>query len=738
MAIIGKIRERSFLLVGFVGLALIIFILSDLTRCSGPTRGNLGTIGGEVVNEKAYYENLEKFRQQDAMQAQQQQREYGEREQDQTADRAWAATVDQILLNKEYQALGLEEISDAEFNAYLYGQDGFTLLPEIAQSFTDSITGQFSAKELDRFIEGRESAKDPEMLKQWQQAKEDLRSQRKQEKYFQLLGQGVYVTKLEAKAEYTAQKEIKSISFVVRNFREIPDQDIKITGSEIRDFYEAHKKEKKYEVLAGRDVKYFDVVLQPSPVDSSKFNNELTRIKSEFAAAKNDSLFVNDPKNNQSQQRYNKVANPHRVQGDPNAKGLTYPAYMDTVFKSAAVGTVVGPYSDQGKTYLAKVLGFNTQSLSARHILLGADKKTASPEVLAQQKRLADSLAAILNADKTRFEAFVNTYSTDGGSKEKGGKYEDFSKDEFVPEFSNFVIANPVGKVGVVQSDFGYHIIEVLGKKDARIPLLAVIERSLVPSKETESQLKNQAYDLLYEFDAKLSKKTNILEKLNLFDTLARREGYFARPVRMLEEAPKVSGFNSKAAEHKIIQLAFDEDAEVGTLCSAPINDKGRYIIAIVSSIREEKGVPAFEDVYSTIRLDAIEKKKADKFLGQIGKERNLEKIARKGSTVVNMAEVTFANPSIQSGGFEPEIVGSLFSGLKDGATTLPLVGDAGVYVIRLNKTIKAPAATNYEAERKQMTAQLRGSVSQDAMGALRKKAEVYDNRVLTELGIFR
>ena len=332
----------------------------------------------------------------------------------------------------------------------------------------------------------------------------------------------------------------------------------------------------------------------------------------------------------------------------------------------------------------------------------------------------------------------MNTYSMDGGSKEKGGKYEDFAKDEFVPEFSDFVIANPVGKIAVVQSDFGYHIIEVLGKKDARIPLMAVIEKTLLPSSDTESELKDQAYDLLYEMSSKLEKKTDIVEKLNLFDTLARKEGYFARPVRMLEEAPKVSGFNTKGASNKIIQLAFNDEAKVGDLCSSPINDKGRYIIAIVSSIRKEKGVPAFEDVYQMMRAEAIKAKKADKFLGQIGKERNLEKIAKKGNTIVNMAEITFANPSIQGGGYEPEIVGSLFSGLKDGATTLPLVGNAGVYVIRLNKTVKAPAATSYETERKQMIAQARGSIQQDAMNGLRKKANVYDNRVLTELGIFR
>jgi peptidyl-prolyl cis-trans isomerase D len=205
-----------------------------------------------------------------------------------------------------------------------------------------------------------------------------------------------------------------------------------------------------------------------------------------------------------------------------------------------------------------------------------------------------------------------------------------------------------------------------------------------------------------------------------------------------MDESPKVTGFNTKLAEQKILALAYGDDPEVGRLCSSPINDKGRYIIAMVSSIRKEKGEPTYEDAYLTMRAEAIKKKKADKFIAQIGKVRNLETLAKKGNTIVNSAEITFANPSIQGGGYEPEVVGALFSGLKDGQTTTPLVGNAGVYVIRLNKTTKAPTAANYDAERAQMLSQVRGGLQSGIRTALQKKAEVYDNRNLMRLNIQR
>jgi len=735
MAIIGKIQERGrYLLVGFVGLALLTFIFSGLKDCGGPAGPiAIGTVGDEEVDVMAYERKREQFELRDKNQYQQQQREYTERDAEQSADRAWAEVVDSMLLSKEYEALGIE-ISDKELDAYLYGEDGFQLLPEIAQSFADSMTGQFNPKALDRFIEERESSKDPEAINSWKATKEGLRAQRQQEKYFQLVGQTVYVTKLEAKEEYTAQNEIKSVSYIMRGFRDIQDEDIKISDAEVKKFYEAHKDEKKYEVLAGRDVKYFDVAIQPSKKDSNEFNDTLNKIKANFARSINDSLFV---------LKYSEAkfySSTHRAtfkpQNDPKAaQGMTYPPFMDTVFKTASVGQIVGPYNDNGKTRIAKIIDFNTKVCKVRHILITA-QKGGDEKVIASAKKLADSLVKLVNKDN--FAEYVTKYSQDPGSKETGGEYADFMDQDMVPEFAKFSTDEPIGKIGVVQTDFGFHIIEVLDRKEVRYPVLALIEKTLLPSRETETNLQQKATDLLIEFEGKISKKTDLLEKVSLFDTLARQEGYFARPVKMLEEAPKVTGMNTRLAEQKILGLAYGQEVSVGTMCSSPINDKGRYLIAMVSSIRLEKGAPSYEDSYVTMRAAAIKEKKADKFKAQIGKTRDLNKLAKEGNTEVKTAEITFANPSIQGAGYEPEVVGSLFSALKDGQTTIPLVGNIGVYVIRLNKTTKAATAANYDKERTQMVAQARGALQSTIRTALQKRAVVLDNRTLRQINAAR
>lgn len=735
MALIGKIREKSALIVIFIGLALLAFILSDWQSIVGSTGSQeMGLVAGEAVDTDRYNEILQQVMQQDQQQAQQSGREYGIREQRQSEQRAWQTLVEETVLQKEFEALGID-VSEKELEAYLYGENGFSVMPDLAQNFADPATGQFKPELLQKRIEEMESSDDANVVAQWETTKKNIRDQRKNEKYFQLLSMGAYVTRLEAKEEYFAQKQVKNISYVARMYSEIPDDQIKVTDSELKAFYEEHKEEKKYEVTAGRDIKYFDILIQPSKKDSTEFAKITAKIKADFAKAINDSTFMVANTENPNA-RMNRASFPYRMEGDPEAKNdMVYPAYMDTVFKASSIGQVVGPYNYRGKTYISKIKGFNNQFLTARHILISANKADTVGALKA--KKQADSILTILNKDN--FEEMVTKFSQDQGSAQKGGKYTDFLKDEFVPEFSDFCINNPVGKIGVVQSQFGYHIIEVLGKRDAKVPVLTVIEKTLKPSSETEMTTSDLAYSILGKYDTKISSKSEPQEKIALFDTLAKKDGYFVRPaIKISDENPMIYGFETTFTEDKLFKLAYDKNSEVGTMVSAPIKDKGRYVIAIVSSIRE-KGVPKFEDVMESMRAELIKEKKAKRFTNQLINAKTLEAAAKTGNTEVRTGEVTFGNPNIPNGGYEPSVVGSLFfKKMKDGTKTLPLKGEQGVYVIRINKTINPPAVANYDAEKMQLLSGARGRMQNEAKQALIKKAEVQDNRKFNQLGIMR
>ncbi|MBI1837567.1 MAG: SurA N-terminal domain-containing protein [Flavobacteriia bacterium] len=732
MAIIGKIREKSILLVVIIGLALLAFILGNYEKMSGESEDvfGLGTIYGEKVNDKKFSEEADKFIQQDAQQAQQAQREYTEKEKDASEDKAWNNIVQTTVLQKEYDALGLD-VSEAEFDAYLYGRDGFTVLPEILRDFSDA-TGRLDEKKLETTISKMQTSANAEDKKRWDDIKTSFKERRKQEKYFSIIKQGVYVTKLEAKEEYKAQKEIKNISYVFNKYFDIKDASVKVTEEELHAYFEEHKNEKKFQNISdSREVKYFDIMVSPSRKDSSEFNNRLDSIKKGFGTAVNDSLYV---MKNSELKFYTKKHNAtFKPEDDAKAqKGMTYPKYMDTVFKTASVGQIVGPYQDNGSTRIAKVIDFNTKLCKVRHILIAAQKGEDKKIAAAQKK--ADSIVNLLNKDN--FAEYVMRFSEDPGSKDKGGVYEDFLDYEMVPEFSAFATDKAIGTIGTVKTDFGIHIIEVMDRKTVKFPVLALIQQTLVPSENTIDKTESDVYNILYKLDSKISAESDLGKKITLFDTIVSKAGYMSRPLRIETNKPMIYGFNTKPAEDKILKLAYSENAEVGTLCSNPIKDKNRYVIAILASIRV-KGIAEYNDVKDLVKSELIKETKAKRYIAAM-MNKSLGSIAKKNGSQIMKADVTFANPQITGAGYEPEVVGAIFSQLKDGQKTLPLKGEAGVYVIKLNKTVKAPTTANYNVEKEQLLNTIKGSIMNQALQALMKKADVIDNRRFVNAGIRR
>jgi len=741
MALIGKIRSKSGLLVGVIGLALLSFILSDYKSMFGFSEGayGIGTVFGDKVDGNKYSATSQRVQDQERTQAEQNQKPFGEQEMEAASDKAWNFLVDSTILAKEYDQLGVS-VSEREFNAYLMATDGFNVLQDLSQFFTDSLTNAVTdqsiiagRQKLQNTINQLKTSKEPQGKQQWKNTKQYYTDRRKQEKYFALLNQGVYVTKLEAGEEYFGQKEMKSISFVLRKFTEINDEDVKISDSELEKYYEEHKEDSKYRVRTdSREVKMFDVVIAPSRKDSVNFNKELSKLKAEFAKTSNDSIFIQ--KFSESKVYFGDKRATAVPEGNEKAERFqTYPRDYDTIFKLASVGQVVGPYISKENVIISKVIGFTPSSLKARHLLISTNG-SKDEKVIAQKKKLADSLLKVINKDN--FTDLVTKYTEDPGSKSTGGLYENFLEGEMVAEFGGFCATAPVGKIGIVKTDFGFHIIEVLDRGNSKFPLIASVSKVFKSSEETIINKESEVNSILYKLDRQISKESDNAKKVALFDTIVRKAKYFARPLVLEDNNPRVYGFTTTLAADKILELAYAENAVIGSLTSYPIKDKDKYVIAMVTSLKE-KGTPKFEDVKSQMERDLIEEKKAKRFMNQMAKGKNLEAIARSSNTTVMNAEVTFSNPQIMGAGYEPEIIGTLFSaGIKDGNRTLPLKGKTGVYVIKVTKTIKAPVAANYKIEKEQMLSNLKNSMQGQIMGALRKTSEVVDNRKLNNLRI--
>ena len=731
MAIIGKIREKSVLLVVIIGLALLAFIFTDWNKGGGGNEDQIGygTIGGEVVDDKKLDEAQENFVNQDEQQAYQQQKPYTDKERQASRDKAWNYIVESTILEKEMNALGIQ-VGEDEFDAYLYGRDGFPVLQEFLENFKDSATGLFNSRLLQQRIEQMEASEDPKDQKAWEDSKKYYIERRRQEKYFTLLNQGVYATKVEAEDEYLAQNEVKSISYAVRRYTDIKDEAIKVTDAELKAYYEEHKNEKIYEnKTASREIKYFDIAIEPSKADIAEFQADMAKIRSEFATTKDDSSFI--MRNSEVKQYAGGHVMTFLPEGNPKAReGMTYPVQMDSVFQRASIGQIVGPYEDKGTMRMAKVLDFNKYLLSVRHILLKATREDEA--LVAKMKIKADSLVGILN--KANFEENVKKFSEDEGSVPTGGLFEDFMDFTMVTEFGDFANNNPVGTIGKVQTQFGWHIIEVIAKKPQNYPVLAIVQKTLKAKSGTLAETGDKVNDLLYKLDARMSSKKDGKAKVEAFDTLASKLGYVPRTITLNEDKIVFYGFTSTFVEDKLIKLAFDDEVEVGKLIGSPIKDKDRYIIACVSKVKEA-GVPTFEDIEETIKGKVIQEKKANRFISSM-KGGSLSSMAKKNKIEINTAEVAFAKTEVGDARFEPEVVGAIFSAMKKGEKTAPIKGQSGVFVVRIDKITKAPATNNYKDVKLTLESTMKSTAGNLAKSALIEKAKVVDNRRFRSTGV--
>jgi len=128
------------------------------------------------------------------------------------------------------------------------------------------------------------------------------------------------------------------------------------------------------------------------------------------------------------------------------------------------------------------------ESVRASHILF-AIPQDAKPEVATEKEKLAKATEERIKKGED-FAKLATELSDDPGSKANGGDLSFFARGEMVPEFSDTAFKLKVGDVSdPVKSQFGYHIIKVTGKKEARtVPFDETKDKLVAYLKEQKSR----------------------------------------------------------------------------------------------------------------------------------------------------------------------------------------------------------------------------------------------------------
>ena len=136
----------------------------------------------------------------------------------------------------------------------------------------------------------------------------------------------------------------------------------------------------------------------------------------------------------------------------------------------------------------------------ASHILIKADAK-APAEERAKARARAEALLAELKANPAAFAELARKNSDDPGSAANGGDLDYFSRGAMVKPFETAAFALEAGAVsGVVESDFGFHIIKLTGVRGGDKRSFETV-RSEIETEVRRSQAEKKFAELASEFN---------------------------------------------------------------------------------------------------------------------------------------------------------------------------------------------------------------------------------------------
>jgi peptidyl-prolyl cis-trans isomerase D len=727
MSTLESLRKRSGLLVAIVGLALMAFVLTGLLSSPDSIFGSSDRLVGEIAGKGIKYEAFD-AKVKEAIENQK--RNLGkttltESEIDGVVQQVWTQSINEQVMTKEYEKIGIS-VSDEELYDLMVDHPHSILVRQLSdqqtgqvfQRFADPATGQVSSAKLKEFTQ---SMTDEEEA-QWLNLENYIRQVRIAEKYYSLIKKGLYVTTAATKRSYMMQNTNASIKYVIKNYKSVPDSTVKTTDADLNEYYSKHQNEFKQE--ASRKVEYVSYDIAPSQEDIENAKKDMQKIADDFKVTKaeEDSSFVVA----ESDSRFFDMTF--------HSPGSLSPQ-IDTFMFKAEPGTVYGPYLENGTYVVSKLIKAKASADSAkiRHILIAYQGSGASDTKRTKEeaKKMSDSLMASIKAGKAKFVDMVEKYSDDNGKKKpadkkegedytgKGGNYGWVNaKSGFVQPFKDAGLDNKKGDIVIAESNYGYHIIEVLDSKGSQKKVqVASIDRKVEPSSKTMQDV----FTLANQFAG--NNTTNELFQKAVIDQKLNK-----RIADNIKESDKtIAGLENPKT---LVRWAYEN--KKGTV-SEPMDFGSKYIVAVITDVKE-KGIAPIEDVKEALTEKVIKEKKAEMFTKEMNDAMaggaSIDAVASKLKVPVEQAQnVNFNTTAIPGSANEPVVAGTV-SAMKEKTMSKPLAGREGVFLVYVETVTKAAEQKDFKTQQSMEIQQLQPRVDYEVYDALKQTANITEHLV--------
>jgi peptidyl-prolyl cis-trans isomerase D len=393
-----------------------------------------------------------------------------------------------------------------------------------------------------------------------------------------------------------------------------------------------------------------------------------------------------------------------------NYSEKTVPAELKNFAFSGKTGDVVGPTFANDTYTMARIMQsgiMQSDSVKLRHIFL-----------LAKDESKADSIISAIHGG-ANFGTLAMKYSAVKQTAANGGEIgwlqqgmQGVDKEIMAQAFDK-----SKNEVFTIKNAQGIQIMQVMDKTTPRHKVkLAILQRKVVPSSKTISQIFNDA------------KQFAVNLKANDFEKRAREKAYMVRTANdVYQSTDRIADIPQS---RQIIRWAFKSSKndvsdvfECGT----------KFVVAMTNEINE-KGYRSEDKVKDQLRAEIIKDKKADLIIknltAQLVKTPTLPELAAVlKDSVKNVPSVSFASDQFGSAGMELTVIGKV-SIQPLGKVSAPIKGNAGVYVISTSNKKENPQPFNEKLEEMQLNSRMSYSLPYMIMQDLKDKADITDNRL--------
>ena len=704
MAILGQIRSQSIILIIVIGLALFAFVISGVFDGKGyQAQQPVGIINGQdilIEDFRGQVDFLERNYNQKGMVA---------------VNNVWNQRLRSEILNQQFEITGIQSGKDHLQNI-LKNNPTFNS----DQQFLNE-AGIFDIDKFKALIIELKTT-NPEAYENWKNQEKIFESQSNEQIYFNLLRSGINYTQTDGKFEYNLQNDNVDIEYIQIPYSSVEDSLITYTISDLKKYIDNNKDE--FKVNASRNIEYVIFEEKPSFDDENAIKNRLNSFLKEskvynsvskleevtpsLITAKNIKEFINE----YSETSFDSIYLP---------KG-SLPADHANLLFNLNNNQTYGPYLDGDYFKISRMLDKKIGgSVRSSHILLAyKGSQNANPNVTRSKKEAKKEANNILRKIRKSPENFTELAFefSDGPSKSRGGDIGFVQDGNMVKPFNDFIFSKRVGSTGLVETDFGFHVIKIVAKDD--LVLLASITEKNVPSDETSDKVFNSATKL----EMNLSKEGNL-------NALADKDDYILKTVNGVQILD--NDFPGLKDQRRIVQWLFSETTNISDYKRFDL-PKGGYLIAQVTGMVDE-GVSNVQDVSYKVLPMVLKSKKANFIISKNDNSLSIEKIAEMNGVDVRKAlALNQKNATITGSGLEPLVIGSSF-GTSLNQTSDFIIGENGVYKLKvLNRketgfkddSIDANFVVSYK---NQLLNSNRTSAFARVYESLKENTEVSDNR---------